>query len=126
MSPGRASSALTNLSPLVPCSALRTQVATPAQPPPSILCPAFSSDQVTNDAHHGFPGPTFAAARYCSTCGPMFAPPTSLTPSWLVAIFKAAEPSGLLPPPPAAAAVASTTPGALAGAAATVCSAGAV
>ena len=28
----------------------------PAQPPPGILCPACSSDQVMNDAHHGLPG----------------------------------------------------------------------
>ncbi len=82
MSPGRASSALTNLRPLVPCSALRTQVATPAQPLPCILCPACSSDQVMNEAHHGFPGETLAAARYWSTCGPVFVP-TSRTPRWL-------------------------------------------
>ena len=80
MSPGRASSALTILRPLLPCSALRTHVCTAAQPPPGILCPACSSDQVMNDAHHGLPGATFAAARYSSTCGPRFAPPVSRTP----------------------------------------------
>jgi hypothetical protein len=81
MSPGRASSALTNLRPLLPCSALRTHVATPAQPPPGILCPTCSSDQVMNEAHHGFPGATLAEARYLSTCGPVFVP-TSRTPRW--------------------------------------------
>ena len=96
---GRASSALTILSPLLPCSALRTQVWTAAQPPPGILWPAFSSDHVMNDAHHGLPGATFAAARYSSTCGPRFAPPISRTPSWVWAIFSAAAPSGLPPPP---------------------------
>src|SRR3954464_4884849 len=102
MSPGRASSALTTLSPLLPCSAFCTQVATAAQPPPGILCPACSSDQVTNDAHHGFPGATLAAARYWSTCGPTFAPPTSRTPFWDRATCTAAAPSEL-PPPPAGA-----------------------
>ena len=63
MSPGCALSALTMLSPFAPCSALCTQVATPAQPEPGILCPACSSDQVTNDAHHGLPGGTPAASR---------------------------------------------------------------
>ena len=80
MSPGRASSALTICRPLLPCSALRTQVCTAAQPPPGILCPACSSDHVTNDAHHGLPGATFADARYSSTCAPRFAPPVSVTP----------------------------------------------
>ena len=79
-------SALTICRPLLPCSALRTHVWTAAQPPPGILCPAFSSDQVMNDAHHGFPGATFAAARYSSTCGPRFAPPISRTPRWVLAI----------------------------------------
>ena len=108
MSPGRASSALTSLSPLVPCSALRTQVATPAQPPPSILRPACSSDQVMNEAHHGFPGATLAAARYWSTCGPEFVP-TSRTPRWLCATRSAAAPIELPPPPPGTAAAASAT-----------------
>ena len=108
MSPGRASAALTIFSPLAPCSALRTHVWTPAQPPPGILCPACSSDHVTNDAHHGLPGATLAAARYCSTCWPRFAPPISRTPSCVLAIFSAALPSGL-PPPAGAAAAASTT-----------------
>ena len=67
---GRASAALTICSPFLPCSALRTQVWTAAQPPPGILCPAFSSDHVMNDAHHGFPDGTLAAARYSSTFGP--------------------------------------------------------
>src|SRR3954469_18859014 len=112
MSPGRASSALTTLRPLLPCSAFCTHVATAAQPPPGILCPACSSDHVTNEAHHGFPGATFAAARYSSTCGPTFAPPTSRTPFWVKATFSAAAPPPLVargaprrrgperPPPP--------------------------
>src|SRR5690348_12524742 len=99
MSPGRASDALTIISPLLPCSALRTHVETAAQPPPGILCPACSSDQVTNDAHHGFPGATPAAARYLSTCGPVFELPISWTPCWVCATRSAAAPSG---PPPAA------------------------
>src|SRR3954466_11942667 len=100
MSPGRASAALTILRLFWPASALRTHVWTAAQPPPGILCPAFSSDQVMNDAHQGFPGPPFAAAGYWSTCGPMLAPPISRTPFWLWAMDRAAEPSEL--PPPAA------------------------
>src|SRR4051812_16100603 len=115
MSPGRASAALTILSPLLPCSALRTQVATPAQPPPGILWPACSSDHVTNDAHHGLPGATFAAARYWSTCGPEFVP-TSRTPRWDWATRSAAAPSELPPPPPGAAAAAASAAGAAAGA----------
>src|SRR5919197_5934573 len=99
MSPGRASSALTSLRPLLPCSALRTQVETAAQPPPGILCPACCSDQVTNDAHHGFPGGTPAASRYLSTCGPVLVP-TSRTPRWVCATCSAAAPSELPPPPP--------------------------
>src|SRR3954453_13958532 len=109
MSPGRASSALTTLRPLLPCSAFCTHVATAAQPPPGILCPACSSDHVTNDAHHGLPGATFAAARYCSTCWPRFAPPISCTPSWVLARASAARPSGLEPPPPLGAAAAAST-----------------
>src|SRR3954470_269109 len=99
MSPGRASSADTIDRPLLPALAFCTQVATPAQPPPGILCPACSSDQVTNDAHHGLPGETPAAARYWFTCGPTFAPPISCTPFWLSAICSAAAPSELAPPP---------------------------
>src|SRR3954469_14616042 len=108
MSPGRASSALTTLSPLLPCSAFCTQVATAAQPPPGILCPARSSDHVMNDAHHGFPGATLAAARYCSTCGPMLAPPISLTPRCVWAPCGAAPPSELPPPPAGATAAAAS------------------
>src|SRR5918998_4136949 len=104
MSPGRASSALTICRPLEPCSALRTHVWTAAQPPPGILRPAFSSDQVMNDAHHGFPDGTPAADRYSSTFGPAFVP-TSRTPSSPCAIASAAGPSG----PPAGAATG--TPG---------------
>src|SRR4051794_41915149 len=109
MSPGRASSGLTILRPFAPCSALRTHVETAAQPPPGILCPACSSDQVMNEAHHGLPGPTFAAARYWSTCGPMLAPPISRTPFWLWAMDRAAEPSELPPPAAGAATAAATT-----------------
>src|SRR5215510_7193430 len=107
MSPGCASSALTILSPLAPCSALRTQVETAAQPLPGILCPACSSDQVTNDAHHGFPGATPAASRYLSTCGPVFVLPISCTPRWVCAIRSAAGPSD--PPPVAPGAVGAGT-----------------
>src|SRR3954470_1566465 len=99
MSPGCASSALTIFRPLLPCSALCTQVATAAQPPPGILCPACSSDQATNDAHHGFPGDTAAAARYWSTCGPVFVLPISRTPRCVSATRRAAAPSALPPPP---------------------------
>ena len=88
-----------DLQAVVACSALCTQVETAAQPPPGILCPACSSDQVTNDAHHGLPGETPAAARYWSTCGPVFAPPISCTPFWDWAKRSAAAPSELPPPP---------------------------
>src|SRR3954454_19988383 len=108
MSPGRASSGLTILRPLLPAWALCTQVDTAAQPPPGILWPACCSDQVTNDAHHGLPGETPAAARYLSTCGPVFELPSSCTPLWLSATRSAAAPSGPLPPPAAPAARAST------------------
>ena len=100
----------------MPASALRTHVCTAAQPVPSILWPAFSSDQVTKLAHHGLPGPTLAAARYSSTSLPVFVP-ASCTPSWVCATFSAATPRLLLPPPGAAAAAASTMPGTAAGAA---------
>src|SRR4051794_28157966 len=110
MSPGRASSGLTILRPLLPAWALCTQVDTAAQPPPGILWPACCSDQVTNDAHHGLPGDTPAAARYLSTCGPVFELPISWTPFWLCATRSAAAPSGLVPAPLGAAAPASTTP----------------
>src|SRR3954453_17206599 len=99
MSPGRASSGLTILRPLLPAWALCTQVDTAAQPPPGILWPACCSDQVTNDAHHGLPGETPAAARYLSTCGPVFELPISCTPFWDWAMRSAAAPSGLSPPP---------------------------
>src|SRR5690348_11075030 len=109
MSPGRAWSAGMILRLSLPACALCTQVETAAQPPPGILCPACSSDQVTNDAHHGLPGETPAAARYLSTCGPTFAPPISWTPFWLSAMCTAAAPSELPPPPAGADAPASTT-----------------
>src|SRR5947208_1466138 len=108
MSPGRASSALTILRPLAPCWALCTHVETAAQPLPGILCPACSNDHVTNDAHHGFPGDTPAAARYLSTCGPVFELPISWTPFWVNAARRAAEPSDPSPAPAGAAAPAST------------------
>ena len=114
MSPGRAWSALTISRLFLPASALRTQVCTAAQPVPSILTPAFSSDHVTKLAHHGLPGPTFAAARYSSTSLPVFVP-ASCTPSWVWATFSAAVPALLPPAPGAAAAVASTMPGTDAG-----------
>src|SRR5919198_2351504 len=109
MSPGRASSALTILRELLPCSALRTHVETAAQPPPGILWPACSSDHVTNDAHHGFPGATPAASRYLSTCGPVFVLPISCTPRWVCAMRSAAAPSE---PPPDGALGAATSPAA--------------
>src|SRR5215207_5507233 len=79
MSPGRASSALTIWRSLVFASAARTHVWTAAQPPPSILWPACASDKVTKLAHHGFPGATFASARYLSTSVPVLTP-SSWTP----------------------------------------------
>src|SRR5215216_389512 len=69
MSPGRASSALTICRSLLPASALRTHVCTAAQPLPSILWPDCSSDHVTKLAHHGFPGPTPAAAASATAAG---------------------------------------------------------
>ena len=110
MSPGRASSALTISRLFCFASALRTHVCTAAQPVPSILTPAFSSDHVTKLAHHGLPGPTFAAARYLSTSAPVLTP-DSCTPSWVCATFNAAAPALLPPAPGAAAAAASTMPG---------------
>src|SRR3954464_4231923 len=98
MSPGWAWSAVTIFRPLVPASAFLTQVETAAQPPPGILCPACCSDQVTNDAHHGLPGGTPAAARYWSTCAPVFVLPISCTPCWVCGMLGAAAPSE--PPPP--------------------------
>ena len=110
MSPGRAWSALTIWRSFCFASALRTQVWTAAQPPPGILWPACSSDHVTKDAHHGLPGPTWAAARYLSTSAPVLTP-VSWTPSWVWAICSADAPSVLEPEPGAAAAAASTMPG---------------
>src|SRR3954447_17833507 len=110
MSPGRASSGLTILRPLLPAWALCTQVDTAAQPPPGILWPACWGDQVTNDAHDGLPGETPAAARYLSTCGPVFELPISCTPFWDWAMRSGAAPGGLSPPPAGAAAPASATP----------------
>src|SRR3954466_12454458 len=124
MSPGRASSALTSLSPLAPCSALRTQVWTPAHPAPGILRPACSSDHVTNDAHHGLPGETLAAARYWSTCGPVFELPISRTPRCVSAARSAAAPSEL-PPPPAEPATPGSTAAPAAGDAVAAAGAGA-
>src|SRR3954447_26750994 len=114
MSPGRAWSALTTCRLSVFASACWTQVWTAAQPVPSILCPACWSDHVTKLAHHGLPGPTFAAARYLSTSAPVLTP-LSCTPSWVCATFSADAPSVLAPEPGAAAAVASTIPGTPAG-----------
>src|SRR5215210_3844915 len=116
MSPGRASSALTTCRLFLPASAFWTQVCTAAQPVPSILWPACSSDQVTKLAHHGLPGPTFAAARYLSTSAPVLTP-LSCTPSCVCATFSAAAPALLAPDPGAAAAAASTMPGTCAGSA---------
>src|SRR5215210_5571527 len=110
MSPGRAWSALTTLRSLLPCSALRTHVCTAAHPLPGILCPAWPSDHVTKLAHHGLPGDTPAAARYWSTFLPEFTP-SSWTPSWPSAIFRADAPRPLEPVPGAVAAAASTAPG---------------
>src|SRR5690242_2074497 len=121
MSPGRASAALTICRPLLPAWALWTQVETAAQPLPGILWPACCSDQVTNDAHYGLPGETPAAARYLSTCGPVFELPISCTPFWDCANRSAAAPIGPPPPPPPGAdapASATAPPGAPAPAAA--------
>src|SRR5215211_1094500 len=98
MSPGRASSAETISRSSCLASALRTHVWTAAQPVPSILCPVCSSDHVTKLAHHGLPGPTFAAARYLSTSLPVLTP-DSCTPSWVCATFSAAAPTLLAPDP---------------------------
>src|SRR5215210_8096361 len=110
MSPGRASSALTICRLFFLASAFWTQVWTAAQPPPSILWPVCSSDHVTKLAHHGLPGPTFAAARYLSTSAPVLFP-ASCTPSCVCATLSAAAPTLLPPGPGAAAAAASTMPG---------------
>src|SRR3954452_1096082 len=119
MSPGRAWSALTTCRLFCFASALRTHVCTAAQPLPSILWPECCSDHVTKLAHHGLPGPTFAAARYLSTCSPVLTP-LSCTPSCVCATFSAAAPTLLAPEPGAAAAAASTMPG-TAAAEATAC-----
>src|SRR3954462_13435578 len=110
MSPGRAWSAETTCRLSCFASACWTQVDTAAQPLPFILWPECSSDQVTKLAHHGLPGPTFAAARYLSTCSPVLTP-CSCTPSWVCATCSAAAPTLLEPEPGAAAAAASTMPG---------------
>src|SRR4051794_16481264 len=110
MSPGRASAASTTCRLSCLASACWTQVCTAAQPLPFILWPECSSDQGTKLAHHGLPGPTFAAARYLSTCSPRLTP-CSCTPSCVCATFSAAAPTLLAPEPGAAAAAASTMPG---------------
>src|SRR3954447_21010876 len=110
MSPGRAWSALTTCRLFCLASACCTQVCTAAHPVPGILWPECSSDQVTKLAHHGLPGPTFAAARYLSTSAPVLTP-CSCTPSWVCATFSAAAPTLLAPEPGAATAAASTIPG---------------
>ena len=93
-------------------SAARTHVCTPAQPPPSILWPACSSDHVTKLAHHGLPGPTPADARYSSTFSPVLVP-SSFTPaaSSFLATSSADAPR-LLEPPAVAVAASATTAGA--------------
>src|SRR3954452_10087981 len=116
MSPGRAWSALTTWRLFCLASACCTQVWTAAQPVPGILWPECSSDHVTKLAHHGLPGPTFAAARYLSTSAPVLTP-DSCTPSCVCATFSAAAPTLLAPEPGAAAAAASTMPGTDAGSA---------
>src|SRR3954454_13269719 len=112
MSPGRASAALTICRLSCLASACWTHVWTAAQPVPFILWPDCSSDHVTKLAHHGLPGPTFAAARYLSTSAPVLTP-DSCTPSCVCATFSAAAPRLLEPDPGAAAAAASTMPGTL-------------
>src|SRR3954447_13903525 len=102
MSPGRAWSALTTWRVSCFASACWTHVWTAAQPVPSILWPECSSDQVTKLAHHGLPGPTFAAARYLSTCSPVLTP-DSWTPSCVCATLRPAAPTLLAPEPGAAA-----------------------
>src|SRR3954452_21308455 len=114
MSPGRASAASTSCRLSCLASACWTQVCTAAQPDPFILWPDCSSDHVTKLAHHGLPGPTFAAARYLSTSAPVLTP-CSCTPSCVCATFSAAAPSVLEPEPGAAAVAASTMPGTPAG-----------
>src|SRR3954466_5790784 len=116
MSPGRASAASTTCRLSCLASACWTQVWTAAQPEPFILWPDCSSDHVTKLAHHGLPGPTFAAARYLSTSAPVLTP-DSCTPSCVCATFSAAAPTVLAPDPGAAAAAASTMPGTVAGSA---------
>src|SRR3954470_5261601 len=116
MSPGRAWSALTTCRLSCFASACWTHVCTAAQPVPFILWPECSSDHVTKLAHHGLPDPTFAAARYLSTCSPVLTP-LSWTPSCVCATLRAAAPTLLAPDPGAAAAAASTMPGTVAGSA---------
>src|SRR3954468_12061330 len=110
MSPGRASSGSTSCRSFLPSRAFWTHVATPPQPPPSILCPFWASDQVTNDAHHGLPGGTPAADRNSSTFAPVLVH-SSRTPSCDSAVLSAEVPRELLPAPLAAAVAASTAPG---------------
>src|SRR3954447_15695737 len=110
MSPGRAWSAETIWRLFCFASACWTHVDTAAQPEPGILWPECWSDQVTKLAHHGLPGPTFAADRYLSTCSPVLTP-VSWTPIWVCATLSAAAPTLLAPEPGAAAAAASTMPG---------------
>src|SRR6185436_18925548 len=103
MSPGRAFAASTICRSWVFASAARTHVCTPAQPPPSILWPACSSDHVTKLAHHGLPGPTPAAARYLWT--PFASSPLATS---------SAEAPRLLEPPAVAVAASATTAGVVA------------
>src|SRR5829696_10341448 len=117
MSPGRASAALTTWRSFVPASAARTHVWTAAQPPPSILWPAWASDHVTKLAHHGFPGETPASARYLSTSVPVLVP-SSWTPRASSRLAtSSAEAPRLLEPDAVAVAASATAAGTVPGAA---------
>ena len=99
---------------MVFASAARTHVWTAAQPPPSILWPACSSDHVTKLAHHGLPGPTPAEARYSSTALPVLTPSSRTPLASSPFATSSADAPRLLEPPAVAVAASATTAGVVA------------